>query len=476
MNKYDNAGVNMKVLLQGKISRRYIYTALLLALLLGCGEPVKNPQLIAHYAFDDNTRDNVGAKDGKIIGSASFVDGQIGGAIRFNGAGDYIVLPSGVVNAENLTIAAWIYWDGGAPWQNIFDFGNNADEYMYMTPRTGNETCRFGICKGKDHQMLETSPLAVGQWTHVAVTLNGVTGAIYINGALVVSDSITLKPSDINPAKNCLGKSQWRMDPLFKGRIDDLRIYDSALPGDYIAALARGVSAASVRSGGSTSASSVIARPTDAMTNSYWRTKAELEADGEYGTDGYIIWRMKAQDGVWLDTFDVNWGGESQYNVEQRPAYIGAISTSTPALGHWSGGNFPGGKSWYAKMQLPDPPHQLVKVGAYLMGEPYDTTLDPVFIIGRADAQPFRLTLIMNDGADGPNTWNVTVNAGSAGSANIVNQGSGVKDALTYFIFDIGAGMDPIQVAIVYNQNNVSSRRRGEIAGFAFDPYVAAGK
>jgi hypothetical protein len=85
-------------------------------------------------------------------------------------------------------------------------------------------------------QILDTDPLPAGQWIHVAVTIQGNTGILYINGAARVAGPILLNPSDFNPVNNYIGKSQWS-DPLFKGQIDDFRIYDYALSGSDIAML-----------------------------------------------------------------------------------------------------------------------------------------------------------------------------------------------------------------------------------------------
>ena len=57
-----------------------------------------------------------------------------------------------------------------------------------------------------------TSALATGGWHHVAVTLNGATGILYVDGVEVGRNSaMTLKPSDMGATtQNWIGRSQYR--------------------------------------------------------------------------------------------------------------------------------------------------------------------------------------------------------------------------------------------------------------------------
>ncbi len=60
---------------------------------------------------------------------------------------------------------------------------------------------------------------------------------IFVNGEEKASSSdITIRPADFKPALCFIGRSQYLNDPLFKGRIDDLRIYNYALSPDEIKA------------------------------------------------------------------------------------------------------------------------------------------------------------------------------------------------------------------------------------------------
>ena len=153
-------------------------------------------------------------------------------AISLNGSDQSLMLPANMfAGVTNFTVAAWIYWNGGAAWQRIFDFGNDTTNYMFLTPNSGSGTLRFAITTngGGAEQILETSPLPVSQWRHVAITRNGSTARLYTNGVLAVSGTVTITPASFNPALNNLGQSQYAGDPLFNGRLDNFFIYNYAL-------------------------------------------------------------------------------------------------------------------------------------------------------------------------------------------------------------------------------------------------------
>ena len=92
---------------------------------------------------------------------------------------------------------------------------------------------RFAIKNGGDEQGVTcTAKLAANSWHHVAVTIGDGTVRIFVDGDEVAqSTGITIKPSDFNPVLNYVGRSQFNADPMFKGYIDDVRIYNYDLNG-----------------------------------------------------------------------------------------------------------------------------------------------------------------------------------------------------------------------------------------------------
>ncbi|TWT32364.1 hypothetical protein KOR34_41270 [Posidoniimonas corsicana] len=210
--------------------------------------PALSESVVARYGLDANPNDSSGSGNhASPTGRPGYVTGKVGDAINLDGVDDYLTLPAGVGNSEGITVSAWVNWDGnagsGLDWQRIFDFGNPSaglpQEYMFLTPRSGNGGVRFAISAGSsagEHYLETTDPLPTDEWVHVAVTLGGNTAVLYLNGEPVIAGDVWLNPEEFGFSQNYIGKSQWN-DPLFNGRIDDFRIYDYALHSSQIASL-----------------------------------------------------------------------------------------------------------------------------------------------------------------------------------------------------------------------------------------------
>jgi hypothetical protein len=125
-----------------------------------------------------------------------------------------------------------VKWNGGGSWQRIFDFGNGTSRYLFLTPSANDGRLRFAITTnggGAEQRIIGPSALPIGSWTHVAVTLDGSRGLLFVNGAPVATNpSVNIRPWQVMARSNYVGRSQWP-DPLFNGQIDSLRIFGRAL-------------------------------------------------------------------------------------------------------------------------------------------------------------------------------------------------------------------------------------------------------
>ena len=195
--------------------------------------------LIAHYEFDENILDDsenqfdcVTYKDVSYSTIAQLVKSGTS-SISLDGSKDYLLLSNSVGCLNEMTISFWVYnGDVARKMAKVFDFGSDADHCMYFTIYNGTNT-RFVIKKDDVEQVLATTKLSSG-WKYVSVTFDKSQVKLYINGEEVASEDISIRPSDINPAMCFIGRSQSVSDPLFKGRLDDFRIYNYALSPEEI--------------------------------------------------------------------------------------------------------------------------------------------------------------------------------------------------------------------------------------------------
>lgn len=200
--------------------------------------------LIAHYTFNqdlqDATENMLTAQSGSDMNYSSSMGVKEGTHSLRLTSKDYLLLPKTVADNQEMTISAWVYnLSFTKSWTRIFDFGNGTDQYMFLTPSNGFEM-RFVMKNGGDEQILSADKLGAGLH-HVAVTIGKNAVALYVDGEMSAeSTAFTIRPTDIHPVVNYIGRSQFASDELFGGYMDDLRVYNYALSSEDINALYNG--------------------------------------------------------------------------------------------------------------------------------------------------------------------------------------------------------------------------------------------
>lgn len=196
--------------------------------------------LVAKYTFESNTLDSTANfNHGAPYGGVVYGTGKVGTkALSLNGTSAFVQLPTNVASTNEITLSAWVYWTLVSTSQRIFDFGKSSTEYFYLTPKVALGGMRFGIKNNGVEQQLNATVLPTYKWTHVAVTLGASGATLYVNGVPAsTSAAITLRPSDIKPILNYIGRNQ-SSNTYFNGMVDDFRVYNYALSANEVSDLA----------------------------------------------------------------------------------------------------------------------------------------------------------------------------------------------------------------------------------------------
>ena len=202
-----------------------------------------NQSLVASYTFEGNTNDVTGTRNATVGGAtapgyaAGFGGGQ---AISLSGGTQYVQLPVNSGLSRDVTLSAWVYWNGGNASQHVFDFGSEIEKSMMLTVKDGSGKIGFSMTtsRGANGTINLTGPvMPTATWTHLAVTFNGETATLYVNGLPVASGSSSRISPMFSQPFCYLGRSMYNSDPYFSGRIDNFRIYNCALTGSDIYAL-----------------------------------------------------------------------------------------------------------------------------------------------------------------------------------------------------------------------------------------------
>ena len=206
--------------------------------------PLSQPTMIARWDFEDNLNDDTqNMLDMASPSTPKYVADHKVGDKSLSLTTQFVQLPYRVADSDELSVAMWVKWNTSTTqWQRIFDFGNDEDHYLFLTPNSGTSKMRFAIKNGGDEQILDCpSKLSSYLWKHVVVTMGKDKTAIYVDGTEVASTTgITIKPSDIRPVLNYLGRSQYTADPNISANYDDVRIFNYALSADEVKAVKDG--------------------------------------------------------------------------------------------------------------------------------------------------------------------------------------------------------------------------------------------
>jgi concanavalin A-like lectin/glucanase superfamily protein len=152
-------------------------------------------------------------------------------ALLFDGSNDRVVIPdSNSLDLTNrLTLEAWVYPTSAmSGWDTIL-MKEQTGQFVYTLYANGTNNRPYGdIYIGTEQEVSGTSVLPLNTWSHIALTYDGSTLTLYVNGQVVGSKTQTGSIMVSTGALTIGGNSVWP-DECFAGRIDEIRIYNRAL-------------------------------------------------------------------------------------------------------------------------------------------------------------------------------------------------------------------------------------------------------
>ncbi len=203
--------------------------------------PTQPAGLVAGYTFDAGTgttaTDSSGNNNTGALNGATWTTGKYGGALNFNGSNTVQIPSAPSLNlTTGMTLAAWIKPSTSQTgWRTIMQ--KQADAYFLNASKgTGTLLPAGGGTIGSGGPIVSgTTTSPVNAWTHIALTYDGTTMRLYVNGTQVSSTAAT---GTIQTTTNPLwigGNSPY--GEYFQGAIDEARVYNRALTAAEIVAV-----------------------------------------------------------------------------------------------------------------------------------------------------------------------------------------------------------------------------------------------
>ncbi len=193
------------------------------------------PKLVAAYSFNEGSGNTVldasgNGNHGIISGPTRVTKGAFDKALTFDGVNDWVTVndaPS-LDLSTGMTLEAWVYPTVNMTGWRVPLTKEQSNGGVYgLAANTDQNQSAIGITIGQAQVLYGGPWLSPRVWTHLAGTYDGATLRLYVNGEQVATRAQTGAIQASEGVLRIGGNSV--KGQYFRGRIDEIRIYDKAL-------------------------------------------------------------------------------------------------------------------------------------------------------------------------------------------------------------------------------------------------------
>ena len=192
-------------------------------------------QLVAAYAFAEDS--GTSASDatgnghaGTISGATWSTSGRFNNALSFDGTNDWVTMAdaAGLDLTTAMTLEAWVNPSALSGWQTVIMKERPGGlAYTLYAHDNAPRPSAYINTGGGDAQAIGATGLPLNTWTHLAVTYDGATLRLFVNGAQAGSQAASGSIISSTSPLRVGGNSLW--GEYFSGLIDEVRIYSRVL-------------------------------------------------------------------------------------------------------------------------------------------------------------------------------------------------------------------------------------------------------
>lgn len=194
-----------------------------------------NLGLQAHYSFSGNANDlSSNGNNGVLFGSPLLTTdrfGSLNSAYEFDGIDDYINTFS-TFDFVDRSLSLWVnpYDLNGAGSTANVAISQDDDALNYGLLRASFSNGQMKLWAGGSLGTYTSNNIVANSWIHVVLIRQGNISKYYIDNVLVHTSTAHGTGSIVNPNPNLIiGCGRRLINQFFKGKVDDIRIYDRAI-------------------------------------------------------------------------------------------------------------------------------------------------------------------------------------------------------------------------------------------------------